>query len=174
MIAVFRWPLWLIRCCITASRLASGSTRFTKSLAVMYPRRHGFESLTNQRRSVVETGFAGELGIMQQVGVELDFGSAGAAAEEVDHAAAPQQANGELPDFGKTDCFNHHVRAASAGHGAHRTQNVGAVEILHGFIGAHFTRPGRVAAGGGRWRSRAHCKPPSRRARTSYRWDPGR
>ena len=33
MMAVFKWPLWLIRCCITSSRLASGSTRFTKSLA---------------------------------------------------------------------------------------------------------------------------------------------
>ena len=32
MIAVFRWPLWLIRCRITSSRLASGSSRFTKSL----------------------------------------------------------------------------------------------------------------------------------------------
>src|SRR5271166_3010732 len=35
MIAVFRCPLWLIRCCITWSRFASGSTRFTRSLAVM-------------------------------------------------------------------------------------------------------------------------------------------
>ena len=37
MIAVFRWPLWLIRCRITSSRLASGSSRFTKTVAVMWP-----------------------------------------------------------------------------------------------------------------------------------------
>ena len=39
MIAVFRCPLWLIRCRITSSRLASGSSRFTKSCAVMILRR---------------------------------------------------------------------------------------------------------------------------------------
>ena len=34
MIAVFKCPLWLIKCCITSSKLVSGSTRFTKSLAL--------------------------------------------------------------------------------------------------------------------------------------------
>src|SRR6266852_377612 len=38
MIAVFRCPLWLIRCCMTSSKLVSGSTRFTNSFAVTQPR----------------------------------------------------------------------------------------------------------------------------------------
>ena len=36
-IAVFRWPLWLIRWRITSSRLASGSSLLTKTEAVMWP-----------------------------------------------------------------------------------------------------------------------------------------
>ena len=37
MIAVFKWPLWLIRWRITSSRLASGSSLLTKNEAVMCP-----------------------------------------------------------------------------------------------------------------------------------------
>src|SRR6185437_5001087 len=37
MIAVFMWPLWLMRCRITSSRLESGSTLLTKSLDAMSP-----------------------------------------------------------------------------------------------------------------------------------------
>src|SRR5580700_9035569 len=38
IIAVFRWPLWLIKWRITSSRLASGSSLLTKSREVMSPR----------------------------------------------------------------------------------------------------------------------------------------
>src|SRR5581483_1564570 len=37
MIAVFRWPLWLIRCFITSSRFASGSSLLMNCLAVICP-----------------------------------------------------------------------------------------------------------------------------------------
>jgi hypothetical protein len=36
---------------------------------------------------------------MQELCVQIDFGACGATAEEVHHAAAPQEARGELPQF---------------------------------------------------------------------------
>ena len=49
---------------------------------------------------MVERGFESHLGIVQAVGVELHFGAAGAAAEEIDRAAFADHFDGPLPGFG--------------------------------------------------------------------------
>ena len=90
--AVFRWPLWLIRCRITSSRLSSGSSRLTKLARRDFAPPHHLERLPDVRRRVMETGLAGDLGVVQQRRIEGDSRVARAAAEEIHRAAAPQQA----------------------------------------------------------------------------------
>ena len=64
---------------------------------------------------------------MQQVGVELDFRPAGTAAEEVDHAAAPQHFGGCFPDLRIADGFNRDVGAAAGGELADVFNGLGGV-----------------------------------------------
>ena len=115
MIAVFRWPLWLIRWRITSSRLASGSSRFTKNDAVMWPRGDQVERLPDVGRRVVEAGLAGDLGVVQQGGVQVDVAVVGAAAEEVHRAAAAHHVDGPLPRLRLADRFDRDIHAAAAG-----------------------------------------------------------
>src|SRR5216684_1048074 len=57
------------------------------------------EGAANGLRRVMERGLERDLGVMQPVGVELNFGAAGAAAEEIDGAALADHFNGPLPGF---------------------------------------------------------------------------
>ena len=70
-IAVFRWPLWLIRWRITSSRLASGSSRLTKTRGRdVSPLQTRFERLPDVRRRVMEARLAGDFRVVQQRRIE--------------------------------------------------------------------------------------------------------
>ena len=174
MIAVFRWPLWLIRWRITSSRLASGSSLLTKTVAVMWPRADQVERLPDVGRRVMEAGLAGDFGVVQQGGVQVDLALVGAAAEEIDGAAAAHHVDGPLPGFRLADRFDGDIDAAPVGQFADRLRRDRSRRSAHDqFVGAHARRRDPVASCAGRPRSRG-----SRRAwpvsRTSGRWDPGR
>ena len=77
-------------------------------------------------RRVVEAGLAGDLGVMQQVGIELDARAAGRAAEEIHDAAAAQHFDRPVPGFRTADGFDHDVGAAAAGQFANRRDGIRA------------------------------------------------
>ena len=58
------------------------------------------QRLPDVRRRVMEARFAGDFGVVQQLRIQLDRAVVGAAAEEIDDAAAAQHARAaSLPDF---------------------------------------------------------------------------
>src|SRR5262249_50098469 len=61
------------------------------------------EGAAHRLRRVMERGLQGELRIMHAVGVKLHFGAGGAAAEEVDHAAAAHHVHRPLPGLRATN-----------------------------------------------------------------------
>src|SRR5580658_7957665 len=84
------------------------------------------ERPANVLRRVMEAGFASDLGIVQQLRVQLDLAVVGATAEKVDNPAAAQTAGCSLPNFRNSDRFNGHVGAPPAGEFA---------DMLHGLAG---------------------------------------
>ena len=66
---------------------------------------HGF-------RRVMKRGFQRDFGIVQAVGIELHFGSAGAPAEEVYGAAFANHLDGPLPRFRTAYGLDNHIAAA--------------------------------------------------------------
>ena len=63
-------------------------------------------------RRVMERGLERNLGIVQTVGIELHFGTAGASAEEVNGAAFADHFDGPLPGFGAAHGFDDYITAA--------------------------------------------------------------
>src|SRR4029077_8915699 len=61
---------------------------------------------------VMESGLKGNLRVMQAVGVELDFGTAGAASEEVYVATFAYHFNRPLPRFRSAHRLDHDVATA--------------------------------------------------------------
>ena len=64
---------------------------------------------------VVKAGFEGEVGVVDEVGVERDGGATGRAAEQVDETAFARHLDGPLPGFGRGDGFEDDVGAAAFG-----------------------------------------------------------
>jgi len=73
------------------------------------------ERLTHCGRRVVEAGLAGDFRVVQEIGIEFDFGAVGRAAEEVDRTAAAEHFNGPVPGFRFADGFKYDVSAVSSG-----------------------------------------------------------
>ena len=61
---------------------------------------------------VVERGLERDLGVVQAVGIDLDFGAAGTAAEEVNGASFANHGDGPLPSFGPAYGFDDDIAAA--------------------------------------------------------------
>ena len=94
-------------------------------------------------RGVVEAGLEGEVGVVDEVGVERDGGAAGRAAEEVDEAALARHLHGPLPGFGSSDGFEDDVGAAAfGGEGAGGGDGVGDVGDAKNLFGAEVARGG--------------------------------
>ena len=70
------------------------------------------EGAANCFRRVVERCFQSDFGVVQAIGLELHFGSTGAAAEEVDGAAFADHIDGPLPGFGTAHGFDHNIASA--------------------------------------------------------------
>ena len=70
------------------------------------------ECPANCFRRVVECSFQRDFGIVQAIGLELHFRSAGAATEEIHSAAFADHVDGPLPGFGFADCFDHYIATA--------------------------------------------------------------
>src|SRR5450755_452051 len=75
--------------------------------------RNQFERAADVRGSVMETRLAGDLGVVQQIGIDADFSAGRAASKEVDDTALANQFGGHLPGFGATDGLYHHIGAAA-------------------------------------------------------------
>ena len=129
---------------MTSGRLASGSSWLTRKLALTLPWAR-IRAITDVRRRVMEAGLAGDLGIVQQGRIEIDLGSVGAAAEEVDGAAAAHQMGSQLPGLRMTDRFDRDIGAAAGGQrlqlrrnerrdcpltSLHRRPAAGAIQLL--------------------------------------------
>jgi len=92
---------------------------------------------------VVKAGLEGEVGVVDEVGVERDRGAAGRTAEEVDEAAFAGHLNGPLPGFGSGDGLEDDVGAAAFGcEGAGSGDGVGDVRDAEDLLGAKVTRRG--------------------------------
>ena len=126
MMAVFSVPLPSMSRNKTFGRLSSGSSACTKSCAVTPPDSMMSSASRNARRRVVEARLAGDLRVMQQVGIEFDARAAGRSAEEIHHAAAAQHLNRPVPGFAAAHGFDHDVGAAAAGQFANRRDGVAA------------------------------------------------
>src|SRR5581483_3346695 len=99
--------------------------------------RNQSERLAHALRSVVEGGLERDLGIMQPVGIQVDLGSRGAPAEEVDGAAFAHHVDGPLPGFRAADGLDDHVGATALRRKrAHRLDGVLYLRDLHHFIRA--------------------------------------
>jgi hypothetical protein len=65
-----------------------------------------FEGAADGAGGVVEAGKEGEVGVMQEAGVERDGSAGGATAKEVDAAAFADELDGRFPDFRLADGFD--------------------------------------------------------------------
>src|SRR5216684_741240 len=92
---------------------------------------HGF-------RRVMKCGLERDLRIVQAIGIELDFGAAGASAEEVYGAAFADHFHRPLPSFGTAHRFDDNIATALLrGERAHGFDHVGNFGGLNNFVSAH-------------------------------------
>ena len=90
---------------------------------------------------MVEAGFEGEAGVVDEVGVERDSGAAGRAAEEVDDAAFASHLDGPLPGFECCYGLEDDVGAAAlGGEGARCGDGVGDVGDAEDLFGSEVAR----------------------------------
>jgi hypothetical protein len=85
----------------------------------------------------MEAGLAGDFGVVQQVGIEHHAALVGAAAEEVQRAAAPHHIQHPMPGFGFAHGFHGDVGAAAAGERAHGLDGIDMLIGAHQFVRAH-------------------------------------
>ncbi len=94
-------------------------------------------------RGMVKAGLEGEVGVVDEVGVERDGGAAGRATEEVYSAALACHLHSPLPGFGSSDGFEDDVGAAGlGGESAGCDDWVGDVRDAKNLFGAKATRRG--------------------------------
>src|SRR5712692_9418719 len=74
----------------------------------------GIECLADEARCMVEGGLDGDLRVVQRCGIELYQRAPGAAAEQVDRAAATHHLDGPLPSDRRADRFHHRIGAPAA------------------------------------------------------------
>src|SRR6185369_2709965 len=94
---------------------------------------HGFGRVMERRLQC-------DFRIVQTLSVEIDLGSGGAPAEEVDGAALSNHVNGPFPCFGTANSFDYDVRATTVGsQGAYGFDGVADLGDLNNFAGANST-----------------------------------
>ena len=100
MIAVFMWPLWLIRWRMTSRRFGKRLFAIDEITGRDVSTGYGLQRLADVHRRVMEARLAGNFRVMQQRGVQRDVALVRASAEEIDRAAAAQHAHRQLPGLG--------------------------------------------------------------------------
>ena len=99
-------------------------------------RANQFERLADVSRGVMEAGLAGDFGVVQQGGIQVHLALIGAAAEEVDGAAAADHVDGPLPGLRLADGFDGDIHAAPVGHFADRFHRVAVLPGDDQVVGA--------------------------------------
>ena len=90
---------------------------------------------------MVERCLKGNFRIVQAVGLELHFGSAGASAEEIYRATLADHVDRPLPGFGVADRLNHDIATALLRReGANGVDHICDLRRLDDLVSAHLTR----------------------------------
>jgi len=98
------------------------------------------ERLPDVSRGVVEAGLAGDFGVVEQGRIQVHLALVGAAAEEVDGAAAADHVDGPLPCLLLADGFDGDVHAAPVRHFADRFHRVAVLPGHDQVVGAESRR----------------------------------
>ena len=87
---------------------------------------------------MVERRLQGDFGVMQAAGIELHFGAARAAPEEIYGAALAHHFDGPLPRFRTAHRFNHHITASFLRtQSTHGFDDIGNPGSLNNLVGTH-------------------------------------
>ena len=113
MIAVLMSPARFMRRRKTRFSSSRGARLVMVSLQRNLPLTMRSKALRAAFGRVVEAGAEGDVVVVQAIGVEFDFGSGGASAEEVDGAAFADHVDGPLPGERGGDGFDGDIDAAT-------------------------------------------------------------